>query len=193
MNSNSANDVGGGSPQRDDGKDARGRFQAGVPSLHRSGGRPRGSRNKLAEDFLADLSALWEEQGEAVLRRAFFDSPVKVVDIVARLLPAKIEIRQDNPISEALSSWSYEKLSAALAELEARIVARASEARPKLIEVTPIAAETISPALAVSSSGGAELSASQIPSAPPMVASDFFAEYEAQLALEAGGDEDGRG
>ncbi len=46
-----------------DGRDGRGRFQKDVPSPHR-GSRPRGSRNKLAENFLADLSALWEEQGE---------------------------------------------------------------------------------------------------------------------------------
>ncbi|MFX6717074.1 hypothetical protein ABTH63_19680, partial [Acinetobacter baumannii] len=47
------------------------RFKAGNP------GRPKGSRQKLATRFFNDVYGLWEEQGEAVLRRAAFEKPME--------------------------------------------------------------------------------------------------------------------
>lgn len=55
-------------------------------------GKPKGSRDKLSRMYISDLHALWEEQGEAVLRRAAFADPMAFAAMVAKLLPAKIEI-----------------------------------------------------------------------------------------------------
>lgn len=55
-------------------------------------GRPKGSRDKVAGLFLNDLQALWSEQGDAVLRRAAFEKPMEFAAMVAKLLPAKLEI-----------------------------------------------------------------------------------------------------
>lgn len=55
-------------------------------------GRKPGSRNLLADKFFKDIYALWEEQGDAALRRAAFENPVAFVGIVAKLMPAKLEI-----------------------------------------------------------------------------------------------------
>ena len=45
-------------------RDQRGRYQRGMPG---GPGRPVGSRNRLNENFLADLQADWEEHGKEIL------------------------------------------------------------------------------------------------------------------------------
>lgn len=57
-----------------------------------SKGRPKGSRQAVATRFFNDLHALWQEQGEAVLRRAAFEKPMEFASMVAKLMPQKLEI-----------------------------------------------------------------------------------------------------
>ena len=56
-----------------------------------SGGRPKGSRNKLSEAFLTDLHAEWERSGPEALRRCAADEPPTFCKIVANLLPKEID------------------------------------------------------------------------------------------------------
>lgn len=51
-----------------------------------------GSRLKLAHAFFKDTYALWEEQGDAILRRAAFHDPMSFAMMVAKLMPQKIEV-----------------------------------------------------------------------------------------------------
>lgn len=60
------------------------------PATHQK--RKTGSRAKLAKRFFEDIYAAWEEQGESVIARAFFHDPVASMQMVARLMPQKIEI-----------------------------------------------------------------------------------------------------
>jgi hypothetical protein len=173
---------------REDGRDNRGRFQRDVFSPHR-GSRPRGSRNKLAEDFLGDLAKLWEEQGEAILRRAAFENPVKLADIVARLLPAKIEIKNETLLDAAISRLDDEQRAGVIEALQAEIERKkqAQKIGP-LIDVTPLPSAADAPAPPIAAPG---LPAPQDPVVEPL---DPFAEFEAQLAREAkqaGGGDDG--
>ena len=62
-------------------------FQPATPQR-----RKTGSRAKLAKRFFEDIYAAWEEQGESVIARAFFHDPVASMQMVARLMPQKIEI-----------------------------------------------------------------------------------------------------
>lgn len=55
-------------------------------------GRKVGSRAKLAQRFFEDTYAAWEEQGPSVLARAAFHDPVAFANMVARLMPQKIEV-----------------------------------------------------------------------------------------------------
>jgi hypothetical protein len=57
-----------------------------------SPGRKPGSRQAVATRFFNDLHALWQEQGEAVLRRAAFEKPMEFASMVAKLMPQKLEI-----------------------------------------------------------------------------------------------------
>ena len=54
-------------------------------------GRPQGSRNKLSEEFLADLHASWQLFGRAALMTAALTDPVSFVRVVASLMPRELE------------------------------------------------------------------------------------------------------
>ena len=78
-------------------------------------GRAKGSRNKLAEDFLADLYADWQEGGIAALRAARESKPEIYCRIVASLLPKEISLKNE------LSEFTDEQLAALLAITEAML------------------------------------------------------------------------
>lgn len=73
-------------------------------------GRPKGSRNKLGEQFLSDLQALWETDGAEVLQEARQDKPMEFAKMIASLLPKELLVRQqpmdemsDNELADILS------------------------------------------------------------------------------------------
>lgn len=70
-----------GPPERDS---TTGQFIVGHTGM---GGRPKGSRNKLAEVFVADLLADWELGGVAAVAQAREKDPAAYVRVVASLLP----------------------------------------------------------------------------------------------------------
>lgn len=53
-------------------RDERGRWAKGFPG---GPGRPLGSRNKLREDFLADMHGAWLEHGPEVISRLIAERP----------------------------------------------------------------------------------------------------------------------
>lgn len=90
-------------------KDAKtGRFLSG----NSGGGRPKGSRNKLGEQFLTDLQALWETDGAQVLEEARTDKPMEFAKMVAGLLPKELLVRTspENEMSDAELADTLEKL-----------------------------------------------------------------------------------
>lgn len=60
--------------------------QSGNPS-----GRPKGSRNVLAEEFLADLLEAWKAHGKAALLAVAQEKPAVLIKAVAAVLPKKME------------------------------------------------------------------------------------------------------
>jgi hypothetical protein len=56
-----------------------------------NGGRPKGSRNKLGEEFIADLHAEWQRSGAEALERVAKDDPTQFVRVVASILPKEID------------------------------------------------------------------------------------------------------
>ena len=78
-------------------------------------GRPKGSRNKLAEDFLADLSKLWTEKGMDCLKLACAENPMKFIEMVADLLPKEATLNVNETLT--LRSESVQALDGWLAEL----------------------------------------------------------------------------
>jgi hypothetical protein len=64
-------------------KDSKGRFVTG----NSGGGRPKGSRNKLSEDFISDYYQVWQERGIEALREMPYKDFVKVG---AYLIPKEV-------------------------------------------------------------------------------------------------------
>ena len=64
--------------------------QSGNPA-----GRPKGSRQKLAESFLADLAEHWQANGKQALQEAYEKNPVEYVRVVASLLPKNVAVDVD--------------------------------------------------------------------------------------------------
>jgi hypothetical protein len=81
------------------GHDENGRFKAGNTF---STGRPKGSRNKLGEQFIDDLYQDWREGGIEAIKRMRRDNPTAYVQTVARVLPKQleIEVRQSDGLSD---------------------------------------------------------------------------------------------
>ena len=69
-------------------------------------GRPKGSRNKLGEDFLRDMLDVWATQGKDCIERTAKEHPEKLVGIVANLLPKEFKV------TDELSDLTDEQLAA---------------------------------------------------------------------------------
>jgi hypothetical protein len=67
--------------------------QSGNPA-----GRPRGARNKLADSFLADAYAAWQEHGSDALNLMAKEEPSKFCQMVANLLPKEVLNPEDNRV-----------------------------------------------------------------------------------------------
>lgn len=56
-------------------------------------GRPKGSRNKLGEAFLADMLADWSEHGADTIARVRDEDPTQYVKVVASVLPKELNVK----------------------------------------------------------------------------------------------------
>ena len=86
--------------------------QSGNPA-----GRPKGSRNKLAEDFIADAYAQWQQRGSTALETMAKTEPAKFCQMMANLLP-KETLMQDERVQ--ISEIKLVIIDAA--QLQARII-----------------------------------------------------------------------
>ena len=55
-------------------------------------GRPKGARNKLSEDFLAQLCDDFEEHGAAVIERVRQEDPAAYLRVIVSVLPKELKI-----------------------------------------------------------------------------------------------------
>jgi hypothetical protein len=75
-------------------------------------GRPPGSRNKLSEEFIADLHESWKTLGKPALLAAAWTDPVAYVRVVASLMPRELEAT----ITTVTKRMSDAQLEAIIAE-----------------------------------------------------------------------------
>ena len=73
-------------------------------------GRPKGSRNKLSEQFFRDLCDAWQAFGKPALMTAAWTHPVEFVRIVAQLMPKDVEATVTNIRAERMSSSELRSL-----------------------------------------------------------------------------------
>lgn len=107
-----------------------GRFVSG----NIGGGRPKGSRNKLGEQFLADLQQLWAEEGEACLKEARTEKPMEFAKMVASLLPKELLVRRE--VEDDLTDDELADAIVALAAVAERLRSGRSDAG-SLAKISP--------------------------------------------------------
>jgi hypothetical protein len=80
-------------------------------------GRPKGSRNKLQEDFLKDVLAAWEDNGADAITLMIADKPGDFVKMVAGLMPkeATLNINDHSEMSDDELAERVRSLAASLA------------------------------------------------------------------------------
>jgi len=95
-----------------DGRDPHtGRFLTG----NNGGGRRVGSRNRLGEQFIADLRSDWEQHGPSVIEAVRTTDPSTYLRVVAGLLPREAQL--DVNIGVDVRSFA-EKFRSAVAMLD---------------------------------------------------------------------------
>ena len=86
-------------------QDTQGRFLSG----NSGGGRPKGSRNRLGEEFLRVLAADFEKHGQAVIETVRANKPEVYARICADLLPKDINLNRD-PLEDLSSDQLLARL-----------------------------------------------------------------------------------
>lgn len=86
--------------------------QSGNPA-----GRPKGSRNKLCEDFLGDMLAAWEAKGKQAIDAMIAEKPGDFVKTVAALVPKDVNLNVNtmDDLSDAELAERIANLAAQLA------------------------------------------------------------------------------
>jgi hypothetical protein len=74
-------------------RDEKGRF---LPGNSASVGRPKGSRNKLAQDYIDTYYRLFQEGGEQALREVMLKSPAKFLQLGVLLLPQHFKFEHEH-------------------------------------------------------------------------------------------------
>jgi hypothetical protein len=123
-------------------RNKRGQFQLGHTG---SGGRPRGSRNKLTEALLHDVVGAWQKHGAIVLEKLAVEDPATFAKVASNLVPRNYEIDIDahgafsrcetvNEVIDVLIADHGDpaELLAFIDDLRRQIVERVSE-RAKLV------------------------------------------------------------
>jgi hypothetical protein len=73
--------------------------QSGNPA-----GRPKGSRNRISEKFLADLCGHYDENGLEAIKAVFLADPVAYIRVIAGLLPKQTDTGEGGePLLTALA------------------------------------------------------------------------------------------
>ena len=90
-------------------RDDKGRFLNGAKP---GPGRPKGSRAKLGEEFVADLQAAWKEKGREVIDAVIETRPQDFLKVVAGILPKQIDVK-----TNAVNELEDDELASLLAAL----------------------------------------------------------------------------
>lgn len=73
-------------------QDGKGRFVAGNSG---NGGRPRGARAKLGEEFLKALQESFAKNGAETIETVRLEKPDQYLKVVASILPKELELSEE--------------------------------------------------------------------------------------------------
>jgi hypothetical protein len=111
-------------------QDEKGRFALG----NSGGGRRKGSRNKIGEDFLSALCNDFEEHGIATIEKVREQDPAAYIQICAKLIPKEYGLTdEDKPVGELSDDALMTQIARTVAELASSDLLDAVE-RAQLLE-----------------------------------------------------------
>jgi hypothetical protein len=93
-------------------------------------GRPKGARNKLGEEFLAELYNAFVANGRAAIERVIEEDPAAFLRIIASLIPKDIKIDRHFDAGP-LSDFTDEELAALVYAARTRLGQRHQPARTR--------------------------------------------------------------
>ncbi len=98
-----------------------------------SGGRPKGSRNRLGEQFIEDVYRKWKRHGGDVIDRVIREDPAQFLKTVAAILPKELHAELDVNVELFARARTYsEAYDMALkfigAEVDEPVLVEASDA-----------------------------------------------------------------
>jgi hypothetical protein len=90
-----------------------GRF---LPGNSGFGGRPKGARNKLGEEFIQALHESFMEHGAETIETVRVEDPTQYVKVIASLLPKELNVKVSelDELSDEELSRRYDALTSAL-------------------------------------------------------------------------------
>lgn len=83
--------------------------QSGNPA-----GRPKGSRNKLGEDFIAALAEDFSEHGVAAIVAVRSEKPDAYLKVIASILPRELKVTTENDLTDDQLIERIRQLDAAI-------------------------------------------------------------------------------
>lgn len=93
------------------------------------GGRPKGSRNKFAEQFFRDFHTDWEKHGIEALAACRKEDPATYCRIAATLIPKELHLKEGESILETfLEQFTDQQLDQLIAGLTALGIADSGKA-----------------------------------------------------------------
>lgn len=98
-------------------RDKRGRFLTGGKP---GPGRPPGSRNKLGEEFFADLCEDWKKYGASVVAKVRKNNPIAYLRIVASVIARDVPVSAplQNSYSDLTDEELFERMRQAVADFD---------------------------------------------------------------------------
>ncbi|HLG85130.1 MAG TPA: hypothetical protein VKY22_29380 [Bradyrhizobium sp.] len=81
-------------------------------------GRPMASRQRLGEKIIANIAALWESEGEAVLRRLIAEDPATFAKLAFQILPKDVLVNVQQSTPGGLEPEQWARLREILAMVE---------------------------------------------------------------------------
>lgn len=94
-------------------------FKSGAEWTGNAKGRPKGSRNKLGEDFISALAEDFEKHGAETIKKVREEKPAEYVKVVASLMPKELNVR-----TNAVEELSDDELAAGIAALQSLLAAQ---------------------------------------------------------------------
>lgn len=81
-------------------------------------GRPKGSRNKLSEEFVAALLADFQDHGAEVIQAVRADKPDQYLKVIAAVLPREMQLNAGPNADDKYDAtdWTSEELRAFLSK-----------------------------------------------------------------------------